>query len=263
MKRAYDETPEGQIRYITEGAGDAILLLHGTPMSSEEFAGMVPILGKHYRAVAMDTLGYGMSDKSPKRYTIEEYTRNTVKFMDALGIEKTSIVGHLTGAAIAGELAASHPDRVDKLVLLGMSLYSPEERKMFMTNPHFTEPMAVTEDGSFLLKLWETNRTGAPDMLMDTVYKMTLANLLAGPPLHDAHLAAFEYDKALRLPLIKAPTLVISGDKDMFYGKLEEVEKLIPRCKTKVVPGKTFAYTYDKPEEFCQIIMDFLKNPGV
>jgi pimeloyl-ACP methyl ester carboxylesterase len=180
-----------------------------------------------------------------------------------MGIKKANICGQLTGSGIAGELAAVQPKMTDKLIFLGAALYSPEERDMFIKHPHFTERFQIKEDPSFLTPIWETNRTGAPNMRAETIYRMFVANLLAGPRLHDAHLAAFRYDKAPRLPLIKSPVLVITGDGDMFYKKLEEVKKLIPRCKSIVVPGKTFSYCYDKPKELSELILDFLKNPGV
>jgi pimeloyl-ACP methyl ester carboxylesterase len=264
MKGNYIDTPEGRVHYLDEGSGDPVILLHQTPTSADEYADMLPILGKKYWAIALDTLGYGLSVK-PKsdNPTIEDYAQNTMHFMDALGIKKASFIGHMTGTAIAGEIAAAAPERVDKLVLLGVSLYTPEEAKMFASNPHFTTPMQPNEDGSFLHELWEICRNGAPNMRTETMYRMLVSDLLSGPRLHDAHLAAFMYDKAPRLKLIQAPTLLMSGDADMFIGKMDAVKELIPRCATKIVSGKTFAYSYDNAEEFCKIAEEFFNNPGV
>ena len=67
--------------------------------------------------IAMDTIGYGESYKPAGRCDIEDYARGAVALLDGLGIASSAVVGHHTGAVIAMELAASHPDRVERLVL--------------------------------------------------------------------------------------------------------------------------------------------------
>jgi len=262
MRRAYVVIPEGQIHYRAEGSGEPLLLLHQTPFSSDEYSEVIPILAKSYRVVAMDTLGYGNSDKPPQGYQIEDYARSIVNFLDALDIRTTNVVGHHTGATLAVELAATYPERVDKLVLSACSLYNPEERKAFLNNPRFT-PMEITEDGSFLMKQWKKCWATSPHMTLEIAYKIFVANMMAGPRLHDAHYAAFRYEKEPKLPLIKSPTLLMVGTEDIFYNKLEAVKSLIPRCRTKVIRGAGNVVTLEKPREFAQAILDFLQNPEV
>ena len=64
MKRVYVDTPEGQIYCRTNGSGEPVLLLHKASLSSEEFTEVLPLLGKKYRAIAMDVLGCGNSDQA-------------------------------------------------------------------------------------------------------------------------------------------------------------------------------------------------------
>lgn len=137
MKRAYADIPEGQIHYQTEGSGEPLLLLHqSTPLSSDEYAKMIPILAKTYRVIAMDTLGFGKSDAPPPLYEMPGYARSVAHFLNTLGISKTSIVGHHTGASIAVEVAAAYPKLVDKLILSGCPHYTPEMREeRFKNNP--------------------------------------------------------------------------------------------------------------------------------
>ena len=133
MRKAYTDIPEGQVHYRTEGNGEAVLILHASPSTSEEYEEMIPILAKGYRVIAMDTLGFGMSDDPPRYYEITDYARSVVSFLDALGIEKTSIVGHHTGSTIAIDIAVSYPQRVDKLILAGVATMDPgEEWEAFM-----------------------------------------------------------------------------------------------------------------------------------
>ena len=130
MKRAYIDTPAGQVHYRMQGVGEPLLLLHQAKTSSDEYVLMMPILAKTHQIIAMDTLGYGNSDAPSKvRPLVEDYAHNVVDFLDALGIKRASIFGHLTGAGIAVEVAAANPERVNKLILSNCPFYTPDERK--------------------------------------------------------------------------------------------------------------------------------------
>ena len=99
MKRAYVEIPEGQIHYQIDGDGDPVLLIHATPTSSDEYFQIMPVLGKAYKVEAMNTLGYGKSDKPSHCYEISDYAQGVIHFLSTLDLKKTSIIGNLTGAA--------------------------------------------------------------------------------------------------------------------------------------------------------------------
>ena len=117
MHRRFLDTSDGQIHYVTAGVGRPVLLLHQTPRSWDEYRDVIPILAKERRVIAMDTIGYGESYKPPGRSDIEDYARGAAALLDGLGVASTAVVGHHTGAVIAMELAASLPDRVERLVL--------------------------------------------------------------------------------------------------------------------------------------------------
>jgi len=97
MKRAYADIPEGQIHYRIEGSGDIVLLLHAATTSSLEYAKVIQFLSKNYCAVAMDFMGNGDSDQPPYQYQVEDHARTVVSFMNALGIDEASVVGHHCG----------------------------------------------------------------------------------------------------------------------------------------------------------------------
>src|SRR5580700_1341608 len=114
IRRGFADTPGGQIHYRTAGSGPIVLMLHQTPRSSDEFLDVIPAFAKHFRVIAMDTIGYGDSyrplDKSTK---IADFAKAAVQLLDYLEIGRAHVVGHHTGSVIAMELAAVHPDRVD------------------------------------------------------------------------------------------------------------------------------------------------------
>ena len=262
MKKAYVDIPEGQVHYKTGGGGAPLLLLHQSPLSSDEYTDMIPLLAKSCRAVAMDTLGHGSSDDPPHECEVEDFARSIISFLDALGISKTSIFGHHTGATIAAEVAAAYPDRVDKLILSGCIVLEPEEWKAFLSQP-LTRDLKMTDDGQFLIKTWEKYRGFSPHGDPELWFKPFIIALKSRLRPYDAHFAVARYDVKTRLRLIKSSTLLTSGSEDVFVNQLESTKNLIPRCRTMVIEGGGFFVCFEKPKECAQAILDFLKNPRV
>src|SRR5438477_475840 len=109
VTRRFVETSAGTIHCAIAGdhTGTDVLLLHQTPRSWDEYRDVLPILGERYRAIAMDTIGFGDSSRAPWPGSIERYASVAAQFLRALEIERAAVVGHHTGGVIAFELAAS------------------------------------------------------------------------------------------------------------------------------------------------------------
>jgi pimeloyl-ACP methyl ester carboxylesterase len=113
IERSFVTTASGRIHIATAGAGPPVLLLHQTPRSWDEYRDVLPILGRHYRAIAMDTVGYGESDTlAGNDPSIECWANAVHDLLGTLRIPRAAVVGHHTGAAIAVELAATFPEAV-------------------------------------------------------------------------------------------------------------------------------------------------------
>ena len=110
--------------YLEAGSGDRhVVLVHGSGPGVTAYAnwrGVLPELGKDFHVVAPDMVGFGYSERpNDVTYRLDTWADQTVAVMDALGIEKAHLVGNSFGGAIALRLATRHPDRVDRLVLMG------------------------------------------------------------------------------------------------------------------------------------------------
>ncbi len=111
-------TVEGtKIRYIVEGAGPPLLLLHGYGEFLESWDLNLRPLSQHYQVYAMDLPGHGLSDKPKVAYNLSFFTRFMTNFMQALGIEHASLIGHSMGGHISLSVAINFPKKVDSLVL--------------------------------------------------------------------------------------------------------------------------------------------------
>ncbi len=113
-----------KIHYIDEGKGDPVVLVHGFASSIKmnwELPGVVGLLSKSYRVIALDCRGFGQSDKpeGEANYGVK-MVDDVVRLMDHLEVKKAHIVGYSMGGIIAMKLVAAHADRVTSVVLGGM-----------------------------------------------------------------------------------------------------------------------------------------------
>ncbi|MBI2868344.1 MAG: alpha/beta hydrolase [Chloroflexi bacterium] len=255
MKQAYVELPEGRVHYRCEGDGKTVLLLHMTPLSSIEYAGGMPLLAGTYRVLAMDTPGYGESEAPPRPYQVEDYARVAADFLKAHGVSRAYIAGHLTGAAIGAELAASYPEMVEKLVLTSYPFMDAELRQARKTAPAY-QLFCVKEDGAHLMEIW--NRWRSEGARPETNQMMVLGYLQAGKGAMSAFQAMLQYNAETRLPLVKCPTLLVSGGaEDKYHAAVAHLEGLIPDTRSRVIPGSRHFIPAERPQEFVQALRAF------
>ena len=109
--------------YHDVGSGAPVVLLHGSGPGVTAWANwnrLFAPLSEGFHVIAPDMAGFGFTERVPGAvYNMNGWVRQTVDLMDAIGIEKASVVGNSFGGALALSLAIRHPGRVDKLVLMG------------------------------------------------------------------------------------------------------------------------------------------------
>jgi pimeloyl-ACP methyl ester carboxylesterase len=112
-----------ETNYLEAGAGRPVVLIHGSGPGVSAYANWrltIPTLAGGLRVLAPDLVGFGFTERPPGvRYDLGTWTDQVLGFLDALGLERVDIVGNSFGGAIALALAGRHPERVDRLVLMG------------------------------------------------------------------------------------------------------------------------------------------------
>jgi pimeloyl-ACP methyl ester carboxylesterase len=114
-------------RYLEEGSGPAVLLLHGASLGSSADVferNLKPLASYGLRVIAFDQPGFGLTD-NPKDYSVAYRRRFIIHFMDALGLDKGSLMGHSQAGAMAVGLAFDHTARIAKVVVLGTGSLLP------------------------------------------------------------------------------------------------------------------------------------------
>lgn len=117
-----------QLHYIDEGAGDIILSVHGTPSWSFDFRNVVKVLRNRFRCIAIDHIGFGLSDKPGNYdYSTQNHSRTLEKFIVDQDLTDITLVVHDFGGPIGLHAAMLHPERIKKLVVLNSWLWSNEQ----------------------------------------------------------------------------------------------------------------------------------------
>ena len=260
VHRRFVDTPEGQIHYAAAGQGRAILLLHQTPRSWDEYREVLPLLGAKYRAIAMDTIGFGDSYRPKEKGSIEAYAKGVIRFMDAMEIDRAFIIGHHTGGVIALEVAATYPRRVRRLVLSSTPYVDAEDRKRRQTRPPIDE-VKIQPDGSHLTDLWQKRMAFYPKDRPDLLTRFVIDALKTGERREEGHQAVGAYRMEHKVGLIKVPTLVMCGANDPFaFPCLKLLADRIKGCQTAVIEGGMVPMVDQMPQAFAKAVIDFLES---
>lgn len=108
----YVEVLGSKMHYIDEGEGDPILFLHGNPTSSYLWRNIIPYVTDEYRAIAVDLIGMGKSDKPEIGYTYQDHSRYLQAFISELDLEDVTLVIHDWGSVLGFEYAMLNEDEV-------------------------------------------------------------------------------------------------------------------------------------------------------
>lgn len=262
VRRGFVDTGKGQIHYAAAGTGKPVLFLHQTPRSWDEYRDVLPIVGRHYWAIAMDTVGFGDSYKPEEQASIESYAHGVIDFLDAMDIDRTSLVGHHTGGVIAVEVAASYPERVDKLVLSSTPYVDAQDREQRKSRPPIDEVL-VRYDGSHLAELWQRRIPFYPANRPDLLTRFVLDALKTGDRVEEGHLAVGRYRMEEKAPLIQAPTLVLVGTDDPFsYPHMKPLAQAIKGAHVAELSGGMVPMVDHIPQRFAEIVLGFLAKTG-
>jgi pimeloyl-ACP methyl ester carboxylesterase len=260
IRRAYADLPHGQMHYAACGdpRAPAVLLLHQTPRSWAEYRGVLPLLGARYRAIAMDTAGFGESDPLPGPASIEGWAAVAVQLLDALGIARAHVVGHHTGGVIAVELAVRHADRVGSLVLSSTPVTDAAFRRARAERPPI-DAVEPSENGDHLAALWRKRQAFYPPRRPDLLHAFVLDALKVRGDVEGGHRAVASYRMEDRIAALRQPTLLIHAPDDPYASPhVSEWRALLPHAQVVDIAGGMVPLPDQLPDAYAQAVLRFL-----
>ena len=260
-----------RVAYVDEGAGDAVVLLHGIPTWSFLWREVIPPLTERMRVIAPDFLGHGFSDRRDRfDRSLAAQTEMICALLDALGIERADIVGHDTGGGVALIMAVKRPERVRRLVLANVVCYDswPIAEMLALGDPQLaaSSPEEVCElvrSGlapgiSRRERLTPEFERGILAPFADEEGKLSLIrNAVSLNTNHTMELVDRHRE-------IRAPTLVLWGVDDPWQPLAagERLASEVPNARLAPVERASHWLQQDSPDRVAAEILDFLGAAG-
>jgi len=260
IRRAFADLAVGQIHYASCGdvEAPAVLLLHQTPRSWAEYRDVLPLIGQRYRAIAMDTIGFGDSVVAPWTPSIERWAAVAVELLDQLGIRRAHVVGHHTGGVIAVELAAAFADRVGALVLSSTPFANESFRRARAQRPPI-DAVESSADGSHLAAMWRNRQSFYPAGRPELLEAFVLDALKVGADVEGGHRAVASYRMEDKIAHIRQPTLLIRATHDPFAkDHPDELRRHIAHARVVDIEGGMVPLPDQLPHAFAGAVLEFL-----
>jgi len=262
IPKAYAQTRHGQVHYRRLGAGpQRVLLIHWLPLSSRMYQHVIPILAaRGCDVLAVDLLGYGRSDSRPEIWSMADWAASVAEVAESLDFSDAWVVGGHSGSCVALELAIGFPKLVERLVLDGCPVLTPQLRATFKAMQRQPRP-APDAAGAHEARVFRTVRTTYEHYLPG--FEVTPETLeLLWPAMIDyletdfvssAPISA-DYELEPRLALVRQPLTLLTADTDTLAGSFDQVCALRPDARRHTFTGHHPLHVADRALEYVEAL---------
>jgi pimeloyl-ACP methyl ester carboxylesterase len=267
LHEKYFDSSGVQIRYIDQGAGQPLVLLHGQGNNLDAAwirTGVVANLAKDHRVIAMDLRGHGKSGKphDPEAYG-EEMGRDVLRLLDHLQIRRAHILGYSMGGAVSAKLLTTHPERFLTAILggssgrrnwnAGLAKEAEEEANEWVQGPPFR---------AFILR--NTPRDQPPPT-EEQMRERSQRMLQTIDPLAMAAFARSRQRQVVtngEMAAVRVPVLAVVGSIDPGLAGVNELKAAMPSLKVVVIEGASHSSADERGAprrpEFATAIREFV-----
>ena len=240
------------IYYEAQGQGQPVVLLHGWGVDSGSLRPLSNLLKNKAgaRAISVDLPGFGYSDPPPVDWDVSAYAAFLGHFLDCLGLDKVSLLGHSFGGRIAIKFAAQQPERVAKLVLVDSAGILPERGATYYYRVGVAKLVKWLKKAlPFLKNSRLLPQLGSSDYQRAGALRGTFVKVV-------------NEDLRSYLPAIQCPTLLIWGGKDHETPVSDAylMKSLIPQACLEVLPGAGHFPFQDNLAAFESILPAFINE---
>ena len=262
MNEKFIEVDGNNIRYLESGTSEnTLVLIHGLGASAERWSEVIPLLSDDFRVVVPDLVGFGHSDKPLVDYTPEFFSEFLEHFFIVSKIKHPVLIGSSLGGQISAEYVSSHPNDVQKLILVSpagiMKQSTPALDAYIMAALYPNEHSAKN---AFELMEGSGNEVDAEivnafvSRMKTPNAKLAFMSTLLGLKNSDSLVA--------KLKMIYPPTLLIWGTDDPVIpiNFAKEFVSEIPNCTFFEMDGCGHTPYVQNPYLFTSKVLDFLNS---
>jgi 3-oxoadipate enol-lactonase len=258
-----------ELYYELHGEGPPLVLVMGIGYDSSLWTlAQVPVLSTQFQVILVDNRDAGRSSKARQPYKIADMADDLAGLLDALGIQRSHLLGLSMGGMIAQEFALRHGDRLDRLVLAGTGAAPARSAVDPIQIWSWVKANDATGDvfgGQQFVSLFSTAFLRNHEAVRDTAELLASNPYPMSPEAYGRQADAYrQFDALDRLPAITAPTLVVVGEQDLLTPPwiAREVAEAIPGARFEVIrgDGSSHVVPIECPDEFNRLVLDFLSG---
>lgn len=270
--RSFD-TPDGRMSCVDEGDGPPVVLVHGTPTWSFLYRSLISSLRARHRVIAVDHLGFGLSDKPPDApYRPQDHARRLGALIDSLGLTGITLVVHDFGGPIGLGAALERLERIDRLVVMNTWLWPLDSDPTIRRGGK----MAASRLGGLLYRHFNIEvKVLLPKFMHNRAALTPAVHAHYARPLGtpDERMGAWAFAKALlgesawyralwdrRAELAGKPMLLAWGSKDPAFGPayLARWREAFPHANVRMFEGSGHFVPEEVPRELGAAVEDFI-----
>ena len=253
-----------KVRCLEQGKGAAVLLLHGASLGScaDVWArNLAPLAAHGLRLIAPDLPGFGHSD-NPADPSLGYRQRFVTLLMDALELERASLVGHSQAGRIAVALAFDHTPRVDKVVVLGTGSLLPPLEGSAGEGDEGTAAEPTLAETRALLEANLYNKALATDEAVTLRHRMSVGKNFQAFVVRQQAKGGGKGGVPLwqRMPQCPVPLLMLYGEQDRGDAarRVARAKELYPQLDLRLLPRAAHLAQWDAAAAFAEIAGRFL-----
>ena len=265
------DLPGGEVQAVEHGPREAppIVLIHCFSCAIDWWDGMVPLLARDHRVVAVDLLGHGGSEKPGSGYTPGNQAEVVAEALERLGVQDATVVGHSLGGSVGVALTEQSPDLVDRLVIIDMPPDNSYGDLGFIAGLAFQpvlgealwriKPDFSVRDG---LQVAFAPDYDVPDAFVEDVKRMTYTAYDDSPGGNEGFLEEMSLDQ--RMKGTGKPLMVLMGAEEQIVDDpqraLDQYAQGDPGAKTHLVPDAGHSPNVERPAFTAALILQFAKK---
>ncbi len=265
------DLPGGEMQIAEHGPrrGDPIVLIHCFSCAMNYWDGVIPLLDRDHRVVAVDLLGHGGSEKPGSGYTPENQAKVVAEALERLGVSGAEVVGHSLGGSVAVALAERDPRLVDRVAIVDMPPDNSYGDLGFIAGLAFQpvigealwriKPDFAVRDG---LEVAFAPGFDVPDEFVEDVKRLTYTAYDDSPGGNEDFLDAESLDR--RMKSTGKPLMVLMGAEEQIVNDpkraLAQYAGTVPGTETHLIAGAGHSPNVEKPAQTAALLLSFAKQ---
>lgn len=247
------------VHYEVFGRGRPVLFLHGWLGSWRYWFPTIEVVSEHFRTYSFDFWGFGDSRRKNTQESIQNYSNQVIRFLDALGIDRVMLVGHSMGGMVALKTAINHPERIMRVATVGAPIDGDSLSWLLKLTDRavFADAFARMpwlRRHVFRFFLGETNDPSVVEMVADSVKS-------SADSLRRSVSSMWRTDLRPELPRLRTPTLIVHGGRDDIVNPNQtKLFDDVPAAEVVVMPSSRHFPFLDEAELFNDVLLRFLQQ---